>query len=40
MDEIELIRELRANLPGARAAGREAARAALLERIEQVEGST
>ena len=34
MDEIELIKGLRANLPSARAEGREAARVALLERIE------
>lgn len=33
MDEIELVRELRADLPGARDASREAARALLLERI-------
>ena len=40
MDEIQLIKELRANLPGVRAEGREAARAALLEKIEHVEGSS
>ena len=40
MDEIQLIKELRANPPGVRAEGREAARAALLEKIEHVEGSS
>jgi hypothetical protein len=37
MDEIELIRGLRADLPSAQAEKREAARAALLERIESTE---
>ncbi len=40
MDEIELIKELRANSPGAQAGMREAARAALLEKIEHAEDSS
>lgn len=38
IDEVELVRELRAELPGARDASRAAARAALLERIEAAGG--
>lgn len=38
MNEIELTRELRADLPSARANSRDAARAVLLEKIERAEG--
>jgi len=37
MDEIELLREFRAGLPGPRPGSREAARGALVERFEQEE---
>lgn len=39
MDEIELLRELRAELPAARAESRAAARAGLLARADQVQRS-
>jgi hypothetical protein len=40
VDEIELIRELRANFPAPRAQSRESSRAALLKRIENIEASS